>query len=65
MKARRQVQNARLTLDAAKATAKAARPERADAARVEVEHAEDAFVGKTLCFLCVLTGQLLSRKRRL
>jgi Bin/amphiphysin/Rvs domain for vesicular trafficking len=45
MKARRAVQNARLTLDAAKATAKNARPERADAARVEVEHAEDAFVG--------------------
>jgi hypothetical protein len=48
LKARRQVHNARLTLDAAKATAKAARPEKADAARVEVEHAEDAFVGMTV-----------------
>jgi hypothetical protein len=45
MKARRAVQNARLTLDAAKASAKGARPEKQDAARVEVEQAEDAFVG--------------------
>lgn len=45
MKARRQVQNARLSLDAAKHSAKTARPERQDAARVEVEQAEDAFVG--------------------
>ena len=45
MKARRAVQNARLSLDAAKASAKAARPEKQDAARVEVEQAEDAFVG--------------------
>lgn len=45
MKARRAVQNARLTLDAAKYSAKTARPERQDAARVEVEQAEDAFVG--------------------
>jgi len=44
MKARRNVQNARLTLDAAKSSAKNARPERQDAARVEVEQAEDAFV---------------------
>jgi len=48
MKARRAVQNARLTLDAADASAKGARPERQDAARVEVEQAEDAFVGKSL-----------------
>jgi hypothetical protein len=46
MKARRAVQNARLTLDAAKYSAKTARPERQDAARVEVEQAEDAFVGR-------------------
>jgi len=46
MKARRQVHTARLTLDAAKSSAKSARPERADAARVEVEQAEDAFVGR-------------------
>ena len=45
MKTRRAVQNARLTLDAAKTSAKNVRPERADAARVEVEQAEDAFVG--------------------
>jgi hypothetical protein len=47
MKARRAVQNARLSLDAAKTGAKTARPERQDAARVEVEQAEDAFVGMT------------------
>jgi hypothetical protein len=47
MKARRAVQNARLSLDAAKTSAKTARPERQDAARVEVEQAEDAFVGMT------------------
>src|SRR5579862_7156369 len=45
MKARRAVHNARLSLDAAKTAAKHARPEKQDAARVEVEHAEDAFVG--------------------
>ena len=49
LKARRAVQNARLTLDAAKAAAKTARPERQDAARVEVEQAEDAFVGRSPC----------------
>ena len=49
MKARRAVQNARLTLDAAKASAKGARPERQDVARVEVEQAEDAFVGMSSC----------------
>jgi Bin/amphiphysin/Rvs domain for vesicular trafficking len=46
MKARRNVQNARLTLDAAKSSVKYAKPERQDAARVEVEQAEDVFVGK-------------------
>jgi hypothetical protein len=45
MKARRAVQNARLSLDAAKSSARNARPERQDAAKVEVEQAEDAFVG--------------------
>lgn len=49
MKARRAVQNARLTLDAAKTAARSARPERQDAARVEVEQAEDAFVGMAPC----------------
>jgi Bin/amphiphysin/Rvs domain for vesicular trafficking len=44
LKARRNVANARLTLDAAKTATKTARPERQDAARVEVEQAEDAFV---------------------
>jgi Bin/amphiphysin/Rvs domain for vesicular trafficking len=48
MKARRGVYSARLTLDAAKTTARNARPERQDAARVEVEQAEDAFVGMAL-----------------
>ncbi|KAJ2801570.1 BAR domain-containing protein [Coemansia guatemalensis] len=42
--ARKQVQAARLTLDAAKTTFKNARPEKADAARREVETAEDQFV---------------------
>jgi hypothetical protein len=55
MKARRNVQNARLTLDAAKTSAKNARPERQDAARVEVEQAEDAFVGM-LSLVHRLTG---------
>jgi len=50
MKARRTVQNARLTLDAAKTSAKYARPEKQDAARVEVEQAEDAFVGMSSLF---------------
>jgi len=45
LKARKAVHNARLTLDAAKAAVKHARPEKQDAAKVEVEHAEDAFVG--------------------
>lgn len=47
LKARRAVQNARLNLDAAKTSAKYAKPEKQDAARVEVEQAEDAFVGMT------------------
>jgi hypothetical protein len=46
-KARKNVQNARLTLDAAKADAKNARPEKQAAARIEVEHAEDEFVAAT------------------
>ncbi|ORX62921.1 BAR domain-containing protein [Hesseltinella vesiculosa] len=44
MKARRQVQSTRLSLDACKGRYRAARPERADAARLEVEQAEDQFV---------------------
>ena len=44
IKARKAVNSARLTLDAAKATARSAKPEKQDAARVEVEQAEDAFV---------------------
>lgn len=46
-KARRNVHNARLTLDSAKASAKAARPERQAEARAEVEQAEDEFVAAT------------------
>jgi Bin/amphiphysin/Rvs domain for vesicular trafficking len=46
-KARKNVQNARLTLDAAKASAKTAKPEKQAAARLEVEHAEDEFVAAT------------------
>lgn len=46
-KARSNVHKARLNLDAAKAAAKAARPERQVAARVEVEQAEDEFVAAT------------------
>ncbi|KAJ2821595.1 BAR domain-containing protein, partial [Coemansia erecta] len=42
--ARKQVQSARLTLDANKAAFKNAKPGKADAARVEVERAEDQFV---------------------
>ncbi|KAJ2080345.1 BAR domain-containing protein [Coemansia sp. RSA 988] len=42
--ARKQVQAARLTLDAAKTTFKNARPDKADAARRDVETAEDQFV---------------------
>ncbi|PIA13021.1 hypothetical protein COEREDRAFT_83777 [Coemansia reversa NRRL 1564] len=42
--ARKQVQTARLSLDAAKATFKNATPEKADAARRDVESAEDHFV---------------------
>ncbi|RUS20449.1 Bin/amphiphysin/Rvs domain for vesicular trafficking-domain-containing protein [Endogone sp. FLAS-F59071] len=44
MKARRNVQSARLTLDASKARYRAARPEKSEAARLEVEQAEDQFV---------------------
>lgn len=47
MKARKNVHNARLTLDAAKATAKTAKPEKQAQARIEVEHAEDDFVVAT------------------
>lgn len=43
-KARRNVANARLSLDAAKAAAKSARPEKQAQARIEVEQAEDEFV---------------------
>ncbi|ORZ27773.1 BAR domain-containing family protein [Lobosporangium transversale] len=44
MKARRNVQNARLALDTAKAQYKTARPEKSEASRIEVEQAEDLFV---------------------
>lgn len=47
MKARKTVHNARLTLDAAKAAAKAAKPEKQAQASIEVEHAEDDFVAAT------------------
>ncbi|KAI9310999.1 BAR domain-containing family protein [Dichotomocladium elegans] len=43
-KARRNVQSVRLSLDACKARYRNARPERQDAARLEVEQAEDQFV---------------------
>lgn len=46
-KARKNVHKARLTLDAAKSTARSAKPERQVAARVEVEQAEDDFVAAT------------------
>lgn len=46
-KARRQVHNARLTLDAAKNAAHSAKPERQVAAQVELEQAEDDFVAAT------------------
>ncbi|KAI7859570.1 Bin/amphiphysin/Rvs domain for vesicular trafficking-domain-containing protein [Circinella umbellata] len=45
LKARRNVQSVRLSLDSCKARYRAARPERQDAARLEVEQAEDQFVG--------------------
>ncbi|CAG8449760.1 14267_t:CDS:2 [Acaulospora colombiana] len=44
MKARRNVQSARLSLDAIKARNKNTRPERTEAAKLEVEQAEDKFV---------------------
>ncbi|KAF9318236.1 hypothetical protein BG000_009938 [Podila horticola] len=44
MKARKNVQNARLALDSAKAAYRTTRPERSEASRVEVEQAEDLFV---------------------
>lgn len=46
-RARSNVQQARLNLDAAKAAAKSAKPERQATARVEVEQAEDEFVAAT------------------
>ncbi|KAI8374371.1 uncharacterized protein BYT42DRAFT_499613 [Radiomyces spectabilis] len=45
LKARRNVQSARLSLDACKARYRSARADRLDAARLEVEQAEDHFVG--------------------
>ncbi|KAI8988533.1 Bin/amphiphysin/Rvs domain for vesicular trafficking-domain-containing protein [Mycotypha africana] len=44
MKARRNVQSIRLSLDACKAKYRSARPEKLEAARLEVEQAEDQFV---------------------
>ncbi|CAG8536903.1 7638_t:CDS:2 [Acaulospora morrowiae] len=44
MKARRNVQSTRLSLDAVKARNKNARPERSEVARLEIEQAEDKFV---------------------
>ncbi|KAK9468995.1 BAR domain-containing family protein [Lipomyces arxii] len=46
-RARRKVTNARLNLDGAKTAARNAKPEKQDAARVEVEQAEDEFVAAT------------------
>lgn len=46
-RARSNVHRARLNLDAAKAAAKGAKPERQAAARIEVEQAEDEFVAAT------------------
>lgn len=46
-RARSNVHKARLNLDAAKAAAKTAKPERQATARVEVEQAEDEFVAAT------------------
>ncbi|ORY82617.1 BAR domain-containing family protein [Protomyces lactucae-debilis] len=43
-RARKTVYSTRLSLDAAKTAAKNARPDKADAARIEVERAEDEFV---------------------
>ncbi|KAG1048481.1 hypothetical protein G6F43_009129 [Rhizopus delemar] len=43
-KARRRVQSIRLSLDACKARYRSARPEKSEAARLEVEQAEDQFV---------------------
>ncbi|CEG75710.1 hypothetical protein RMATCC62417_10707 [Rhizopus microsporus] len=43
-KARRNVQSIRLSLDACKAKYRSARPEKSEAARLEVEQAEDQFV---------------------
>ncbi|KAI8359108.1 Bin/amphiphysin/Rvs domain for vesicular trafficking-domain-containing protein [Choanephora cucurbitarum] len=44
LKARRNVQSIRLSLDACKAKYRSARPEKSEAARLEVEQAEDQFV---------------------
>lgn len=44
LKARRNVQSIRLSLDACKARYRSARPERSEVARLEVEQAEDQFV---------------------
>ncbi|KAI9246090.1 Bin/amphiphysin/Rvs domain for vesicular trafficking-domain-containing protein [Phascolomyces articulosus] len=44
LKARRNVQSVRLSLDACKARYRAARPDRQDAAQLEVEQAEDQFI---------------------
>ncbi|KAI7890664.1 uncharacterized protein EV154DRAFT_510580 [Mucor mucedo] len=44
LKARRNVQSIRLSLDACKARYRSARPERSEIARLEVEQAEDQFV---------------------
>lgn len=44
LKARRNVQSIRLSLDACKARYRSARPERSEASRLEVEQAEDQFV---------------------
>ena len=44
LKSRRNVQSIRLSLDACKARYRSARPEKSEAARLEVEQAEDQFV---------------------
>lgn len=59
-RARRQVHLTRLALDAAKTVARSARPERADAARGEVEKAEDEFVAAVEEATGVMKGCLAS-----
>ncbi|BFZ55298.1 hypothetical protein PYCC9005_002338 [Savitreella phatthalungensis] len=59
-RARRQVYQTRLALDAAKTSARSARPEKADQARHEVEKAEDEFVAAVEEATSVMKGCLAS-----